>query len=553
MRSILSIGLFGILLLGGSIFPSMGQELTFANHVVINEVDINPPGNDSHSASEWVELYNPTANEIDIGGWEIASTTVLRKTMTIPGGTTIPANGFLAYSYQSVWFTDVSEVVQLRDANGVVIDQTPSISDLANDFNSWQRIYDGLDTDTSSDWEFDMSHPGSSNGKFILESEADVTTVTLSIDKTNYIYGDTVTISGEVSEQLFIEKPFFQAEQIKIKIFGPNGYEKSINLHPNLYLKYETDISLQQVLGINEGAYYVTVQYAEALASTQFAVGDEIIITEEDIDTELSITTDKVSYIPGETAIIIANSNEIIPFEGMKFKITNPDGKQIFDGTLYPNTSGEFSTSVFMTTVQPVYGFHQIVSEYGTHSAVSSFELVEDVKEKKPISLMTDKKAYGLGETVIITGRLNDLWLFSLDFELQQVGMGSLSTSVLDRVKILDSVRLEGDSTFRYEFEIADNPKRYGDYTVTVSKDVGTERVTFHVVENPEEFEESIIPFTLFTDKTIYDVGDKIIISGKVNDLTRSSTFQTPAIDIRIKPVDGGTITSTASKPSIIL
>ena len=29
-----------------------------------------------------------------------------------------------------------------------------------------------------------------------------------------------------------------------------------------------------------------------------------------------------------------------------------------------------------------------------------------------------------------------------------------------------------------------------------------------------------------------------------------SSTFQTPAIDIRIKPVDGPSITSTASKPT---
>jgi len=188
MRSIIFIGLFSVLLFAGSIFPSMGEELTFADHVVINEVDINPPGDDFKSASEWVELYNPTANEIDIGGWEIASTTVLRQTMTIPDGTTIPANGFLAYSYKTVWFTDVSEVVQLRDTNGVVIDQTPSISDLKNDFKSWQRIYDGLDTDTSSDWEFDFSHAGSTNGKPILEAEAEVTIVTLSIDKTSYIF-----------------------------------------------------------------------------------------------------------------------------------------------------------------------------------------------------------------------------------------------------------------------------------------------------------------------------------------------------------------------------
>ncbi|GBF24049.1 hypothetical protein MnTg01_00385 [archaeon MnTg01] len=544
------IAIFGFLLLGGSIFPAMSQSDSSSENVVINEIDINPPGNDSLSVSEWIELYNPTNTAIDIGGWAIASTTVLKQTMIIPYGTTIQPNSFLTYSYKSVWFTDVSELVELRDADGKVIDQTPTITDIEDDFTSWQRIYDGFDTDSVNDWKFVQSNAGSTNGKIAEEIESEKTILTLSIDKQNYIFGETAVITGEVSELLFIEKPFFQAAQVMMKIYGPNGYEISRNLYPDLYLKYETSLSLQEVLGINEGTYYVIVQYGDALKSTQFTVGDEIIIVEEKLDTELSITTDKESYLPGETAIITAYTNEIVPFEGLKFKVTTSNGDQIFDGTLYPDSNGKFTTNIFMTTVAPIYGFNQITAEYSTYSTVTSFELSEDVKEDKPISLFTDKKAYALGETVIITGRVNDFWIFALDLELQQVGMGSLATTVLDRIKILDSVRLEGDSTFRYEFEIADNPKRYGDYTVTVSKDVGSETVTFHVVENPEEFEESSIPFTLFTDKTIYDVGDKIIISGKVKNPVKSSTFQSPVIDIAIKPVDGPTIISTASKPT---
>ena len=549
MRSQLTIAIFGFLLLGGSIFPAMGQTTSVEN-VVINEIDINPPGNDSQSVSEWVELYNPTDAVIDIGGWAIASTTVLKQTMIIPHGTTIQPNGFLTYSYKSVWFTDVSERVELRDNNGIVIDQTQTITDMANDFTSWQRIYDGFDTDSANDWKFEKSNAGSSNGNIAAEVELIQNVITISIDKENYIFDETAIITGTVSEQLFIEKPFFQAAQINMKIYGPNGYQNSINLYPDLFLEYDTSLSLQEVLGINEGAYYVIVEYGDAVSSTQFTVGDEIVIVEEELTTELSITTDKNSYIPGEKVTITANSNDIIPFEGLKFKVTDPNGKQTFDGTLYPNTDGEFTTTLFMTTVAPVYGFHQIAADYSTHSTVTSFELSEDVTEDKPISLWTDKTAYELGETVIITGRLNDLWLFSLDFKLEQVGMGSLSTTVQDRLKIIDSVRLEGDSTFRYEFEIADNQKRYGAYTVTVSKDVGTETVTFHVVENPEEFVESVLPFTLFTDKLIYDVGDKIIISGKINDLSVSSTFQTSAVDIRIKPLDGPSITSAAAKPT---
>lgn len=525
----------------------MGQT-TSEKNVVINEIDINPPGDDSKSISEWIELYNPTDKVIDIGGWAIASTTALKQTMKIPQGTTIQPNSFLTYSYKSVWFTDVSELVELRNGDGVVVDKTPVITDIANDFSSWQRIYDGFDTDANSDWKFQKSNAGSSNGKMAAETVTTKTKLTVSLDKQNYIFGENVMISGSVSEQLFVEKPFFQAAKINLKIFGPNGYEKNIILYPDLFLKYKTSLSLQQVLGINEGAYYVVVDYGEAISSTQFTVGTETVIQEEEINSELTIATNKDSFIPGDKVTILANTNKIVPFEGLKFKVTDPNGKQVFDGTLYPNSKGEFSTTIFMTTVKPVFGFYQLSADYSTYSAVHSFELSEDIKENKPISLKTDKLAYALGETVIITGRLNNLWIFSLDLQIEQVGMGSLSNNVLDRVKITDSVRLEGDSTFRYEFKIPDNVKRLGAYTVTVSKSIGTETVTFHVVENPDEFIESTAPFTLLTDKLVYDVGDKITISGKVKNVIKSSTFQTPIIDITIKPAVGGSITSTASK-----
>lgn len=545
----LLFAIFGFLLLGGSVFPAMGQT-TSGENVVINEIDINPPGNDSQSVSEWVELYNPADTAIDIGGWAIASTTVLKKTLIIPQGTIIQPKSFLTYSYKSVWFTDVSELVELRDANGIVIDKTPTLTDIKNDFTSWQRIYDGFDTDSVNDWKFERSTAGSSNGKIATEVDSTKTTMTVSVDKQNYLFGETAILSGTVSEQVFVEKPFFQAAKVNIKIFGPDGYENNINLYPDLFLKYKTSLNLQQVLGIKEGAYYVIVEYGDAVSSTQFTVGNELVIVEEEVNTELNITTNKDSYIPGEMVTITASTNKIVPYEGLKFKVTDPNGKQTFDGTLYPNSKGEFTTTLFMTTVNPVYGFHKISAEYSTYTAVTSFELSQDIKEDKPISLKTDKIAYGLGDTVIITGRLNDIWLFSLDLQIEQVGMGSLSTSVLDRVKVIDSVRLEGDSTFRYEFKIADNPKRYGDYTVTVSKSVGSETVSFHVVENPEEFEVSSIPFTLFTDKSIYDVGEKIIISGKVKNPIKSSTYQTPTINIAIKSAEGSAISSSASKPT---
>ena len=136
--------LFSILVLVGFAIPASAQS-PIADHVVINEAETNPPGDDSTSPKEWVELYNPTDSDVDIGGWKIASTTVLKQTLTISIGTVIKPDQFLTYSHKPVWFTDTNEVIELRDENGIVVDATPVLTDIKNDFTSWQRIYDGID------------------------------------------------------------------------------------------------------------------------------------------------------------------------------------------------------------------------------------------------------------------------------------------------------------------------------------------------------------------------------------------------------------------------
>ena len=123
MKSEIIISIFAVLILGSIPYTANGQLSDIADHVVINEVDINPPGDDSKTISEWVEIFNPTNEEVDISGWQIASTTILKKTFTIADGTIIKPGQFRTYSYQSVWFTDLGERVELRDASGNVIDE----------------------------------------------------------------------------------------------------------------------------------------------------------------------------------------------------------------------------------------------------------------------------------------------------------------------------------------------------------------------------------------------------------------------------------------------
>ena len=45
---------------------------SISGHLVINEFDLNPPEHDNYlRVEEWVELYNPTSEDVDIGGWTL--------------------------------------------------------------------------------------------------------------------------------------------------------------------------------------------------------------------------------------------------------------------------------------------------------------------------------------------------------------------------------------------------------------------------------------------------------------------------------------------------
>ena len=532
---------FSVLFLVGLIGPVYAQT---ADHVVINEVDINPTGDDSKSISEWMEIYNPTESSIDLSGWEVASTTVLKKTLTLPSGTVILPGGFLKFSYTTIWFTDSNESVELRDDNGVVVDKTPLFSDLANNFSSWQRLYDGYNLNNSiSDWKFVSSTTGSTNGKLVEIVDSEAVTVTAVSEKPSYLFGQYAVIQGHVSEEVFIVKPFFQPEPIMVSISGPN-FDRTLTLYPDLNLNYDATLSLQQVLGINAGTYDVSVNYAGATANTSFSVGYEIIEQEEKIDGSFGVVTDQSQYLPGQTVSITGFATEIIPFQGLTFTVTDPQGVMLANGNLFP-TNGEFKTSLFITTIDPPLGTYDIVADYSDKSTTTTFEVIGDIKESVPISLWTDKEFYGLGDTVNITGRLNDHWVDSLDLEILQTK--SLSLGVDEQagggsvLKILDAVRPDGDSKFSYSFTIPLSDSRLGDYLININKDVGSVTKIIKVVQNPETYVLNTEPLVITTDKSSYDfsLNKKVIVSGQIlNPVTRTS-LETPVVKIIMSTSDG--------------
>ncbi len=107
----LVIGFLALSALFFQICPVTAQQTSIANHIVVNEVESDPMGDDSKSLSQWVELYNPTSGPVTIGSWTIGATTGLRNTYTIPAGVTIQSGQFLTYTYGPSWFPHVGAVI----------------------------------------------------------------------------------------------------------------------------------------------------------------------------------------------------------------------------------------------------------------------------------------------------------------------------------------------------------------------------------------------------------------------------------------------------------
>ena len=573
LKNPLLFGLMAILLLGGTITPAISQS-SFDSQIVINEVETNSAGSDK---SEFVELYNPTTEEIDIGGWSLVPSATW-KTYEIPIGTIIEPKSFVAFTHVNFWFKDFGEIIILRDSTGNLIDETPLIKDLEDNGNSWQRSTDGLDTNSISDWELKRMSPKSSNG-IIIETQESIFSFNADIDKLDYGFGDQAIISGSISEQLFTK--FSSPEIIKISIKGPN-YFKNLAFFPDRDLNFSTTLNLQKVLGFNEGDYDVTITYGEYVENLVFAINSISSQTSSELETEtLEIFTDKESYIPGETVLLSAETNSSITYAGLNYIVTDPNGKLSFEGTIFPNSEfsivhqaggGQifpFSTQLMMSTVNTVYGVYEVEAVYKSLDPVqqnsknmllasTSFNLVEDIKEDVPISLSVEKQVYSVGDIIKVTGRSNDVFVETLNLKVTQTGVLSSNPDDIkgqyvrpDPFTLSESIRLNGDGTFEFEFQVTENYSDgvdfsylYGDYKIEVSEYFGDASVFFNVTDDPESFVDVRTPLGLKTEKSEYVLGTALTFTGKILDYDPKGNQMLQSVELSFTDPDGNVLMS---------
>src|SRR5918996_4378628 len=93
--------------------------------LMINEVELNPSGNDMEEG-EWIELYNPTDVDINIGGFEITPS-FQSPTIELPPDTVIEADETYVIELDRPMLSNTGESLVLANATGDIQDRTPSL------------------------------------------------------------------------------------------------------------------------------------------------------------------------------------------------------------------------------------------------------------------------------------------------------------------------------------------------------------------------------------------------------------------------------------------
>ena len=524
-----------------------------SSQLVINEIELNPSGHDGHSAFEWIELYNPSNSTINIGDWSIDLSST-DATIKLQSDMLIRPGDYFTFTRAYEWLSDIAESVTLRDANGIIIDQTPLFTDTADDLDTWQRIHDALDTGSRSDWKFEMQSYNGTNGPDPI-MPVDRISINVSTDKMKYVMGETVVIHGTVNVMNLENTSFFLPPHVRLMITG-DDYAQDVILMPDDSMQYNTRITLSTAAGLKHGTYDIIAKYVGRTAETSFIVGDMQAeeLVPATLHQNLSIRTDKTSYLPGETAVIFGNTNLSIEGAAVSFAVHGPTGTKISEGFLFPSYHNrytdlhtidavnmgvaQFGTKLFIDSVTPVYGTYSLTAQYGDVSASTAFVVERDEREDVDIALSTDKDAYTPGDNVLLKGSANRAWVGSLQLEITQlqniVTLLPPTESGLTTFAIHETVHTLPNGRFSYEFHIPNNLDRVGTYTVTASGNTLTASTSFDVIEDLDLYDDRA--FNVQTDKRTYDVGDKITFSGKaqIND----PPLQPLSVVVKITPAD---------------
>jgi hypothetical protein len=290
--------------------------LPYVYGVVINEFELNPPGNDA--GNEWVELYNSTFSTVDLEGYMLAAFSKGDKYYTIHDMTIGPGE-HVVITFPTQFLNNTKESVTLFDPDGNVVDYTPQKNDSADDDRTWQR-----ETDGSAKWVFKKGTKGEDNGGKIMGGSP--------------LRAAVVQCMLDAGKQAFGE--------MGSKIVGPDGVA--------LFLKRVIELTIQNAINmiancVVSASIFIELSIGDGTGSVHGGIKFSLVLGRE-------IIKDGLNWAVGQVVSMMKN-------------IDNPTGmtpKQILSDDIY------FQTMIFARVTTP-----KILGPIGNIAGITAGVVIE--------------------------------------------------------------------------------------------------------------------------------------------------------------------------------
>lgn len=216
-------------LLVGFIVADPGVAFASKSAIIINEIELNPPGNEP----PWVELYNQGTSPASLYNASLLSTgsNMIQNQFNLAVGPTSviePDTYYIVYLPQDYFDSKWTALTLVQGE--VVLNEVSGFNDGFADDGTWQRFPNAVDNGIFEDWTFKKSTMGKYNGDMgQMIAECYVNPLCLSLDMVVHkmhaihVNGSSFTVSSFSTSAVARMDLIEEEKKISIRVLGKDS------------------------------------------------------------------------------------------------------------------------------------------------------------------------------------------------------------------------------------------------------------------------------------------------------------------------------------------
>ena len=236
-------------------------------------------------------------------------------------------------------------------------------------------------------------------------SSSSSSTLTATLDKSSYLAGEVINVSGKVSN-IVID------QTVNIDIYNPDKTYAGASafVEPATDLSFTAQLKLPSTLPAMSG-YEVKLNYNGQELVKPFAITGKIDL--------ISVETNKDSYNSGDEVTISGKiaSSQLLEGQKLVLQVYNPDGAPYRIDVVTPKTDGSYSYSMIVAGKLALSGTYNVKVSYNQKNVQTTFQLGPSSNSGTTYNIKLGERNYSI-EYQVTDGTLKSMFLKPQDKKL---------------------------------------------------------------------------------------------------------------------------------------